>query len=289
MTAIENINIGQQYDGGATDDDVHYETFARMAEFFGRNMRPHWHDRHYQMHYLETGRIALQLDDHDYDVQAPLFVLTPPSVPHAFYTGPESDGHVLTVHQKVLWPLFGQLWPGKPEAHGTRGFCLSLNHSPATLMALSHYWPLMADEFHHLRPARQAALAGLARNIIGVLLRVADPEGAGTSVMRGELAIFQRFNRLVDRHFTQHLTIPDYAQMLGISESRLNELCRRFANQSTKRLIHERVQREARRLLMFTAHSVNQIAWQLGFKDAAYFTRVFQRMEGCSPSQYRQR
>ncbi|BDH45531.1 4-hydroxyphenylacetate catabolism regulatory protein HpaA [Salmonella enterica subsp. enterica serovar Choleraesuis] len=286
---IENINIIEQYDGCCTGDDVHYETFARLAEFFGRNMRPHWHDRYYQMHFLATGRIALQQDDHFYAVQAPLFVLTPPSVPHAFYTGPESDGHVLTIRQEVLWPLFEELWPGSPEASGMQGFCLSLAQSPETLAALDHYWPLVAGEFRQRQPGRQSALTGLARNIISLLLRVADPDGAGTGAMRGELKVFQRFNRLVDEHFAEHLTVPDYARTLGISESRLNELCRRFANQSTKRLIHERVLREARRLLMFSAHSVNQIAWDLGYKDPAYFARVFNRMEGCSPSQYRQR
>jgi AraC family 4-hydroxyphenylacetate 3-monooxygenase operon regulatory protein len=41
-------------------------------------------DRYFQMHFLDTGQIELQLDDHRYSVQAPLFVITPPSVPHAF-------------------------------------------------------------------------------------------------------------------------------------------------------------------------------------------------------------
>jgi hypothetical protein len=41
---------------------------------------------------LDTGQIELQLDDHRYSVQAPLFVLTPPSVPHAFITESDSDG-----------------------------------------------------------------------------------------------------------------------------------------------------------------------------------------------------
>lgn len=60
-----------------------YQSFARMADFFGRDMQAHRHDQFFQMHFLDTGQIELQLDDHRYSVQAPLFVLTPPSVPHA--------------------------------------------------------------------------------------------------------------------------------------------------------------------------------------------------------------
>lgn len=77
--------------------------------------------------------------------------------------------------------------------------------------------------------------------------------------------------------------------MLGMSESRLTELCRRFANQSPKRLIFERVSREARRLLLYSEQSINQIALDLGYKDPAYFARFFNRMMGCSPTQFRGR
>lgn len=65
-------------------------------------MQAHRHDQYFQMHFLDTGQIELQLDDHRYSVQAPLFVLTPPSVPHAFITESDSDGHVLTVRGSHL-------------------------------------------------------------------------------------------------------------------------------------------------------------------------------------------
>jgi mannose-6-phosphate isomerase-like protein (cupin superfamily) len=75
----------QEYDESLGTEDVHYQSFARMAAFFGRDMQAHRHDQYFQMHFLDTGQIELQLDDHRYSVQAPLFVLTPPSVPHAFH------------------------------------------------------------------------------------------------------------------------------------------------------------------------------------------------------------
>ena len=68
------------------------------------------------MHFTETGKIELQLDDQHYSVQAPLFILTPPSVPHAFFTEPDSDGHVLTVRQELIWPLLERLYPGSNGA-----------------------------------------------------------------------------------------------------------------------------------------------------------------------------
>lgn len=286
---FENIDISKEYDARYADDDVHYETFARLAAFFGRDMRPHWHDRYFQLHYLATGKVTLHLDDHYYSVQAPLFILTPPSVPHAFITGPESDGHVLTVRQELIWPLIEKLWPGSGEAATLAGLCLSLESSPHTLAALEHYWPLVAAEFSQPHPGRELVLAALAQAIFTLLLREAPPDDHSACGVRGEMRIFQRFNRLVDEQFAQHWAVPDYANALGISESRLTGLCRRFANQPPKRLIYERLLREAKRLLRYSPQSVHQIAYALGYKDPAYFARFFHRMAGCPPSAFRNR
>ncbi len=42
---IPNINIGQVYDQRYADAEVHYDALGPMADFFGRNMPAHRHDR----------------------------------------------------------------------------------------------------------------------------------------------------------------------------------------------------------------------------------------------------
>ncbi len=289
MSGFENIDISKAYDVRYAGEEVHYETFERLASFFGRDMHPHWHDRSFQLHMLVTGKITLQLDNHYYDLKAPLFVLTPPSVPHAFITESDSDGHVLTVRQELIWPLVEKLWPGNAEAINRTGICLSLESSPATLKALHHYWALMAAEFQQSDTGREFTLIALAQAIFTQVLRAAPPDELSATSVRGEMRQFQRFNRMIDSCFRQHLNVPDYARELGISESRLTEICRRFANQSPKKLIYERVVREAKRQLLFSSENVNQISFALGYKDPAYFSRFFHRMAGCSPSQFRNR
>ncbi len=127
---IANIDISKEYDESLGTDDVHYQSFARMAAFFGRHMLPHRHEQYFQMHFLNSGQIELQLDDHRYSVEAPLFVLTPPSVPHAFITESDADGHVLTVREDLIWPLLEVLYPGTRETFGLPGICLSLADKP---------------------------------------------------------------------------------------------------------------------------------------------------------------
>ena len=46
---------------------------------------------------------------------------------------------------------------------------------------------------------------------------------------------------------------------------------------------------KARELLEFTKRTVDQIAWGVGYEDAAAFRKLFHRITGLSPGEYRQR
>ena len=46
---------------------------------------------------------------------------------------------------------------------------------------------------------------------------------------------------------------------------------------------------KARELLEFTRRTVDQIAWTVGYEDAAAFRKLFHRITGLSPQEYRQR
>jgi AraC family transcriptional regulator, 4-hydroxyphenylacetate 3-monooxygenase operon regulatory protein len=80
----------------------------------------------------------------------------------------------------------------------------------------------------------------------------------------------------------------DYAKRLSVTEARLNDVCRRMAQRPSKEVVHERLLQEARRLLRFSGVPVNEISYQLGFADPAYFSRFFTKRSGVPPGQYRQ-
>ncbi|MNE91983.1 HTH-type transcriptional activator RhaS [compost metagenome] len=46
---------------------------------------------------------------------------------------------------------------------------------------------------------------------------------------------------------------------------------------------------KARELLELTNRSVDQIAWEVGYQDPAAFRKVFNKMVGLSPTDYRRR
>lgn len=67
-------------------------------------------------------------------------------------------------------------------------------------------------------PGREHTLTLLAQAVFTLLLRNAKLDDHAASGMRGELKLFQRFNMLIESHFHQHWTVPDYANELHITD-----------------------------------------------------------------------
>ncbi|MCY1411747.1 HTH-type transcriptional activator RhaR [compost metagenome] len=289
---IPNIDIGQVYDLRYADSEVHYEELGKLAGFFGRNMPVHRHDRYFQVHYVKSGSVRVYLDEQLYHRQGPLFFLTPPTIPHAFVTEAEADGHVLTVRQQLLWPL---LESEQGLAGGPRigAVCVAFDELDETyreeIERLDHLFEMLRGEFRSARPGREISLAALTRLIFISLLRLSARSLKAQPTRRDDLQFFHRFNALIEEHYPEHWSLADYARQIGVTEARLNDICRRVAGLPSKRLVHERVMQEAKRLLLFTGSSVNEICYHLGFKDPAYFSRFFTRNAGMTPGEYRQR
>ena len=97
----------------------------------------------------------------------------------------------------------------------------------------------------------------------------------------------RRYRALVESRFRQQPTLVPMAAELGISATHLNRACRRLLGQSALQVLHARIVLEAQRELAYTAMSIKQVVLGLGFDDAGYFTRFFQRATSSTPSQWR--
>jgi len=256
-------------------------------------MPVHRHDRFFQVHYVKSGTVRVYLDDQQYIEAGPMFFLTPPTVAHAFVTEADSDGHVLTVRQQLVWQLIEADASLLPAGMQVQPACVALGNLPAEYKAeaqrLQGWLDALSDEFATQQPGREAALQSLTRLIMISLLRLCPNSLESTPARHEDLKIFHRFNALIEAHYLEHWPLARYAQQIGVTEARLNDVCRRIADLPSKRLVLERLMQEAKRLLLFSGSTANEICYQLGFKDPAYFSRFFNRYAKLTPGEYRQR
>lgn len=79
----------------------------------------------------------------------------------------------------------------------------------------------------------------------------------------------------------------EFATKLTVSTNHLNKCLKEQLGLTTVMLVTNRIMVEARMLLKNTAWNVSEIAWCLGFDEAAHFVNFFRKNTGLSPNAFR--
>ncbi len=88
-------------------------------------------------------------------------------------------------------------------------------------------------------------------------------------------------------NFRNSISLQEVAKEVNLSPAYLTDLIRRETGKTVGSWIVECRMAEARRLLLETDHSVNQIAESVGYFDSSYFIRLFRRLNGTTPKAWR--
>lgn len=129
----------------------------------------------------------------------------------------------------------------------------------------------------------------ILKRFIITCTRIAREKCGVTPEQEKAFDIIRHFHILVDRHFREKKQVQDYAEMLFRSPKTLSNLFASCGVASPLRIIHERIEAEAKRLLLYTGKSAKEISELLGFEDLSAFSRFFKKMTGESVTDFRKK
>lgn len=92
---------------------------------------------------------------------------------------------------------------------------------------------------------------------------------------------------LMAEHYVVPWTLAEFAQHVDLSPNYFNTLFRKIIGQPPMRFLESLRLRHAKTMLGGTRMQISEIAQEIGYQDSAYFSRVFTRHTGQSPSAYR--
>jgi len=97
------------------------------------------------------------------------------------------------------------------------------------------------------------------------------------------------FKQLVHKNFKKQKSISFYADKLAVSTNYLNRCVFSVFKKSSKELILEVLIMHSQFLLFESTKSIADICYELDFSDPSYFSRLFKKIVGVSPTSYRNR
>src|SRR5690606_35943569 len=98
---------------------------------------------------------------------------------------------------------------------------------------------------------------------------------------------FKNFLAILEENFRRNVGVDYYAEKLFMSARNLNNICHQVLQQSVSEIIETRKLIEAKNLLSTTDKTVSEIGFELGYHEKAYFTRIFKKRTGQTPTAFR--
>ncbi len=132
----------------------------------------------------------------------------------------------------------------------------------------------------------------IVRHLLSALFTMIESERKKSSLMPSDAVgtqnlTFKNFLQLLEENFRRQEGVDFYAEKLFMSSRNLNLICQNILQKSVSEIIETRKLTEAKNLLIHSDKSVSEIGYELGFNEKAYFSNVFKKKSGQTPTEFR--
>lgn len=258
----------------------HVETVLAREGIHRGQVQPHKHPQMGQITFWTSGSGIYRIEQFSEEFSAPAVSFVPSGVVHGFTIEPGTDAIVVSVTDDALAAIAGNtLLPlDRPVFIAERGGDALWRKLETSILAIqAEYADALPGMDKILPPLIAVALSGMARLSSG-------PQAIEFPAV-GALAA--RLRHLIDRRFREDWPVERYVEALGTTRHLLDKAARQVLGIGVREAVNERRLVEAKRLLAFTIRSVEDIAYECGFNDPAYFSRFFRAAVGQPPSEWR--
>ena len=193
--------------------------------------------------------------------------------------------HLQTLERECFgMPGFYALFKLEPNMRATHHLMAQLRLSETALSEISTWFEALEAETGQSIPLACTRARAFLQLIVANLCIQYEQLGSIDSAQLLQLANCLHF---MDSHLEAPLHLADLARAAGMSERSLSRSFHSALGQSPiEYLLNVRLQR-AEELLLAGPTPISQIAFEVGFGDANYFTRQFRKRRGLSPRQFR--
>jgi AraC family transcriptional regulator, transcriptional activator of pobA len=266
---------------------VHIEDIASRSKLYDWEIAAHKHNGLFQIMLITEGQADAVLDNESKQLKAPCLILIPAGTVHGFHFAPSTQGRIISVALGFL-------------EHNSRAIdqefileivnqSIVLPYEPSTRQfeTVNNLINQILTEFRYPQLGRAIIFDALLRTLLIHVLRHESIKRIKETSHTHQRTILNRYRTLIDTHYKQRWTVDAYAAEMCITDSKLNRICKSFTQKSAFEVMQDRILLEAQRYLIYTNASLDEIAYDLGLNDSAYFCRYFKKRTGMTPKEFR--
>ena len=160
---------------------------------------------------------------------------------------------------------------------------------PDQMAQIEGYLQSMLQEITARAPGHETVCQGLLNVLIILLMRSYDQSACVLPAANHATKTSAAVRRYIDEHFKEPITLDLLAEVVHVNKYHMaHRFTRDYGISPISYLLQLRLQ-DSCTLLRSTNHSLSQIAHIVGFSSPSYFSQIFRKSMGMTPSDYRAR
>jgi AraC family transcriptional activator of pobA len=246
-----------------------------------QNAVPHRHN-YFVIIWVKKGSGTHLIDLHKYDLHDnTIYCITPGQV-HLLKANDQAEGYVLSFTADFLG-MGGEHY----DLLFNTGLFYTFSSSPVINVSNEMYVELedtvakMLKEFSNFFLLRAEILRGYLKIFLIYLTRQFE-RPVQTEGQSKSIELVKQFFALIETHYTTKKMVNDYADKLVVTPNHLNEVVKKITGSPASHHIQQRIVLEAKRQAAYSNVTMKEIAYHLGFDDAAHFSKFFKNASGQS-------
>lgn len=250
--------------------------------------RPHRHD-YYAIMFIEKGNGIHYVDFHEYAVNDGLVFFLMPGQMHQLLFFAEPKGHLIAFTEEFLVAnAISQKMIDDLYLYNEFGISPPLPLNESQLPVFQNIFDQMQYFSSNVGRYNTEAVASLVQLFLILSnnhcsIRKED----NTQLMESGNTLLRTFRNLLNKRFAHEHQVSGYADELAITADYLNKVVKNLTGVSAKEHIQNKLVLEAKRTLIFSEMSNKELAYSLGYEEAAHFNNFFKKMTGMSPGEFR--
>jgi AraC family transcriptional regulator, transcriptional activator of pobA len=265
---------------------IHQESLETRSKMYDWEINEHIHTELFQLFILKEGSGKLISGKQKIELNSPCIITIPSNTLHGFAFDFNIQGEVITFSESYFETILKNAPNILLNIDSLRQ--VNFTENTASFEQLSNFISQIIAELNEELPHKNLTIQALFQLFFTHIYRIniLQNEVKGDSDNR-TLQHFQAFQKLIKQSIQETKSVNEYAKALNITPVHLNRICRTIVQKSALQIVNEYLIEEAKKYLLNTDYSISEVSHFLNFSDPAYFTRLFKKMTGLTPKQYK--
>lgn len=282
MKAVYPLHSIEEFSGPSSDPGIYVARLSDHVKQHGFIKHAHKHDFYFVFMCTE-GSGRQEIDFKTYKVTAGTIFFMLPGQVHQLIDCDQGEGYVL-IHSRDFYEV---AFNNRSLRDYPFYFCSQNNPllqlDTEQLQVPETYFKELLKELDSNEPGRYQKCCSLIDLLYIHFSREYRKSYSSSHLMPGVPFKLRQLEDLIEKNFLKYKAPADYARMMKTTTRQLNRICQETLQKTTSELIVDRIILEAKRNLLHNKN-VAEVAAELGYFDTAYFTRLFRKKTGLTPS-----